>query len=88
MMARRIEEVKEGKTELSNLLMSDETLNNVQSLKTEKKVTFTTSQQQHKLTRADMLKWIKQKGLASPEHPKETTNAAIDEEQVAREIFE
>jgi hypothetical protein len=32
MMARRIEEVKEGKTELSNLLMSDETLNNVQSL--------------------------------------------------------
>jgi hypothetical protein len=45
MMARRIEEVKEGKTELSNLLMSDETLNNVQSLKTEKKVNFTTNQQ-------------------------------------------
>jgi hypothetical protein len=38
-----------------------------------------------------MLKWIKQKGLASPEHLKETetaATAAIDEDQVAKEIFE
>lgn len=63
MMTRRVEEVKDGKTELSNLMMSEETLNNVANLKTEKKVVFTTQQQQRKLTRADMNKWIKQKGI-------------------------
>jgi len=58
LMERRFEEIKDGK-ELSNLMMSEETLTTLANLKIEKVIKLTTNAQEKKLVKNKMIQWIK-----------------------------
>ena len=79
---RRFEEIKQGK-ELSDLMMSDDTLTKVSTMKFIKEASYSTEQQRKKLQNLLKVKWIKSRSTNS----KGGSVGQLDEMEKAKQLF-